>query len=214
MKHIVILEDHSDAQQWLHDVAEQALQPQSIVIYSTLNQALAALENSQPDLALVDLNLPDGSGLEYISAYHKVSNTAYSVVTTIYDDDLHLFPALAAGAKGYLLKDQSKAKLIAALKGIVDGEPAISPQISLRMMSHFAELEKKKNQDNSRIKQLTPRETEVLTLISQGNTASQCGKILTLSKYTISGYIKSIYEKLEINTRAEATKIALSHGLI
>ncbi|CAH0990975.1 Transcriptional regulatory protein DegU [Sinobacterium norvegicum] len=214
MKHIVILEDHSDAQQWLRAVAEQALQPDSIAIYGTLSQALAALEHSQPDLALVDLNLPDGSGLEYISAYQQASNTAYSVVTTIYDDDLHLFPALAAGAKGYLLKEQSKSKLVAALQGILEGEPAISPQISLRMISHFRELERKKNLGSELIKQLTPREIEVLSLISKGHTANECGKILTLSKYTVSGYIKSIYEKLEINSRAEATTIALSHGLI
>ena len=136
-----IIEDHPMAQQWLREALEGAFPGIVTSIASTVEEAHGLLDNGYPDIALVDLNLPDGSGIEIIARINTESPKTATIVTTIYDDDNHLFPALRAGAKGYILKEQRKEEISELLKGIVNGEPPLSPGISHRLINYFSSMD-------------------------------------------------------------------------
>src|SRR5690606_8526461 len=122
------------------------------------------------------------------------------VVATVFDDDAHLFPALRAGAQGYVLKDRDRATLADMLRGIVSGQPPLSSSIARRLLRHFQPMPAEP-QDGV---PLTPRETEVLQLTAKGLTLNEVAQALQLSRHTVSGYLKDIYRKLSVGTRAEA----------
>ena len=107
MQNVLILEDHPETREWLTNIIQQAFVEVKLFEASSLAQARKIINENQLDLALIDLNLPDGNGVEIISEISQKSPNTYCVVATIFDDDNYLFPALEAGAQGYLLKEQT-----------------------------------------------------------------------------------------------------------
>lgn len=175
----------------------------------SLGEAREKLQaGAMPDIALIDLGLPDGSGVELIEYIQRHSPATLCIVASIYHDDGHIFPALRAGARGYLLKDQPIAAIVAALTGIAGGQPPLSPAIARRMLSFF--------QPGPALPTptLTERETDVLRLISKGMTQAETGRLLGISQHTVSGYVKELYRKLNVNSRAEAALLARDMGLV
>ncbi len=166
-------------------------------------------------IALVDIGLPDGSGVELIRRLAEESPELVPVVITIYDDDSHLFDAMAAGARGYLLKDQSRGVLRKYLLRIAAGEPVLSPSIARRMMAFFQQADVSRLQDaRAQCSALTPREQDVLKLLAKGLRNGEVAKSLAISEHTVADYVKSIYRKLEICSRAEAALAAVNLGLL
>ncbi len=181
--------------------------------------AMQILQREPVDLLLVDLGLPDASGLELIRTLTETRPQARSVVVTIFDDDDHLFPALQAGAFGYLLKDRPKIELRAQLRRIQDGEPPLSPSIARRMVQHFTHLHRTMSAPSPNLPQeehiaLTERESEVLQLVGKGYTLPEIAVQLGLSRHTVADYVKQIYRKLNISSRAEAALEAVRRGLV
>lgn len=209
----LILEDHAGAQAWLREVLGWVFPEINVSMADSLSVARARLAHMiaaelSPDIALVDLSLPDGTGIDLIRDLRETAPDCLCIVVTIHDDDRHVFPALRAGATGYLLKQQSKADLARRLRGIVDGEPPLSPSIAKRILSTFAPVREEGYTE------LTPREREVLALIAKGFTLAKAGAALEISRHTTAGYVKNIYRKLEVSSRAEATREAVRMGLI
>ena len=180
--------------------------------------AMQILQHEPVDLLLVDLGLPDASGLELIRTLAEIRPQARSVVVTIFDDDDHLFPALQAGAFGYLLKDRPKIELRAQLRRIQDGEPPLSPSIARRMVQHFPQLRSTAPTQTTLAPEehiaLTERESEVLQLVGKGYTLPEIAVQLGLSRHTVADYVKQIYRKLNISSRAEAALEAVRRGLV
>lgn len=161
-------------------------------------------------LALVDLGLPDGSGLEVIRLLKEKEPHTQSVVVTIYEEDKYLFEALSAGAVGYLLKKDNPTLLSDILKRILHNEPPLSPSIAKRLIEYFREPEK-----HSTIKtELTIRESETLAHLARGLTVAEAAARMGLSAQTVAGYVKVIYQKLHVSNRAEATREAIRRGLV
>ena len=185
-------------------------------------------------LILVDLELPDGNGLELLAELSQYPAT--KIVTTLYSDDDHLFPALQRGADGYLLKEDRFEVLVEELQKIVRGQPPLSPAIARRLLTHFrggggAEsgtppepglrasgsgagtrpMTIDKPVDHER---LTPRETEVLTYLSKGFTIKEIASLMGIKWFTVNDHIKSIYKKLNVSSRAEAAVLASKQGLV
>jgi len=208
MKQSLIIEDVPDAQLWLSDALRDAYSQIDIKTAATLNAALAIIKANKFDIALVDLNLPDGSGVDAIYQIKRTSPDTLVIVVTIYDDDEHLFPALQAGAQGYLLKEQPRKQIVQRLKGIESGEPPLSPAIARRLLRHF------NHQPPAKHVHLTNRETDVLTLIAKGIKLAEVAEMLTISRNTAAGYVKEIYRKLDVSSRAEATLEATRRGLV
>jgi DNA-binding NarL/FixJ family response regulator len=139
---------------------------------------------------------------------------AQSVVVTIHDDDEHLFPALQAGAFGYILKEQARELITEQLQRISQGEPPLSPSIARRVMAYFSAKAKPQSQANAMPSvNLTDRESEVLLRVAKGYTLPEIGVQLGLSRHTIADYVKQIYRKLNVSSRAEAALEAQRLGL-
>ena len=183
-------------------------------------------------LVLVDLELPDGNGMELLSELAQYPAT--KIVTTLYSDDDHLFPALQCGADGYLLKEDRFEVLVEELQKIVRGQPPLSPAIARRLLTHFRHgspggdsgfaplpsgfqssrpmpLGKGAPLDHER---LTPRESEVLTYLSKGFTIKEIASLMGIKWFTVNDHIKSIYKKLNVSSRAEAAVLASKQGLV
>ena len=190
-------------------------------------------------LVLVDLELPDGNGMELLTELARYPAT--KIVTTLYSDDDHLFPALQCGADGYLLKEDRFEVLVEELQKIVRGQPPLSPAIARRLLTHFRQGMGGPNQaqtggaDNlvaplsglqsSRpmpvdrgapmdYERLTPRESEVLTYLSKGFTIKEIANLMGIKWFTVNDHIKSIYKKLNVSSRAEAAVLATKQGLV
>ena len=162
-------------------------------------------------MALLDLGLPDGNGLDLIRYAAENRRCMLIIVTTIFDDEEHLFDALRLGANGYLLKGHSKAELGSYLSEAVSGRPALSPRIAQSMLGHFRESEQNlaSNEDEKLLEQLTNREREILSLIAKGCGVKEVGDLLEISSNTVSHHIKNLYSKLNVHNRAEATAAAV-----
>lgn len=208
----LLIEDHPQSMTFLQRAILECFPQLEINSFTTLSDARNWLEkyDGLPALALIDLGLPDGSGVEMIDYLRRKHPDTISVVVTIYDDDAHLFEALSAGANGYLLKDETPELLTAMLKRITSGEPPLSPSIAQRLLSRFrTPLEQVPAKT-----QLTARETETLKLLAQGYTVSEVARHLGLSPQTVASYVKVIYQKLHVSNRARATHEAIRRGLI
>jgi DNA-binding NarL/FixJ family response regulator len=214
MKTGLIIEDHQSAQQWLRDALAAAFPGIAISLASSLAEANARLDAAFPEIALVDLNLPDGNGVDLIARINTESPNTATIVTTIYDDDDHLFPALRAGANGYILKEQRKEEICRLLQGIVSGEPPLSPGISQRMLNYFASIDSPPEMEQEQVHILTQRERKVLSVIAQGHSLKEASKLLGVSHNTVATQVKSIYSKLNISSRAEAALAASKMGII
>src|SRR2546427_5299166 len=138
MKQILLLEDLPEIRVWLKTLALQVFPGAQISEASRIHDALELVNAVRFDVAMVDLGLPDGSGVEVVQALREKQPDVQSVVVTIHDDDDHLFPALQAGAFGYLLKEQARELIAEQLKRMSQGEPPLSPSIARRVISHFA----------------------------------------------------------------------------
>ncbi|MBL8324952.1 MAG: response regulator transcription factor [Rubrivivax sp.] len=192
-------------------------------------------------LMLVDLELPDGNGIELLAELSQYPAT--KVVTTLYSDDDHLFPALQCGADGYLLKEDRFEVLVEELQKIVRGQPPLSPAIARRLLQHFRQVPPGETvitdpglfghttgfgttsvpSPTSRpvpierppeTERLTPRETEVLTYLSKGFTIKEIASLMGIKWFTVNDHIKSIYKKLNVSSRAEAAVLASKLGLV
>lgn len=209
MKKILILEDFADSRAWLCDLIREAFGEVEIKEAATVAQARHLLEENAFDLALIDLNLPDGSGLEVINAIRRQTPATYCVVATIFDDDQHLLQALQAGAHGYLLKEQPKEQLLTNLQGILNGEPPLSPQVARRIIRYFHTPAEEQH-----FNELSKREVEILTLVAKGYNRNEIAEALSISAYTVASHVRSIYKKLDISSKSEATLEAIRLGLI
>ncbi|MEY4294535.1 MAG: hypothetical protein RLY82_223 [Pseudomonadota bacterium] len=221
----IIIEDLDEPREWLADLLPVALPSlQQVDTAENLREASTRLASKVYDLAIVDWHLPDGTSESLIQQLTASHPETVVVVATIHDDDSHVFPALRAGATGYILKSQPRSVVISQLRGIEVGEPALSPSIAMRVLKHFNQAgagvainttqAAPKDEPQDDLVHLTMREIDVLRLIGKGYKAAEAGKLLTISTHTVSSYIRDIYRKLEISSRAEATMEAARRGLI
>lgn len=214
MKVALILEDMPESQEMLREVAQTAYPGIRACCVADVASALTMLNQFQFDLALIDLSLPDGEGTSVVEALSKRFPQCMIVVATIFDDDDHLFPALRAGAQGYLLKDQPPEQLVTQLQGISEGHPPLSPSVARRLLEHFREDKETARTETPEEVLLTPREREVLVQLTRGISIADIGTVMNISRHTVGDHVKNIYRKLNISSRAEAALQAKQMGLV
>jgi len=207
----MIVEGVYETSEWMVGLIERAFVDAYTVRCHSIADALKQVKIFHPALVLLDLNFPDGNGLSLIPVIHKQSPDTHMVVMTAFDDPDHLFPALRAGASGYLLKDQPEEQLITQLRGLVKGAPPLSPSIARKILLYFSNSKTHNNKLNI---VLAERDEEILVLVSRGLNRSEIAEILSLSPHTVARYIKDVYKKLDVNSRAEAAVMACRIGLI
>ena len=202
----LVVDDLPASREWLSSALALAFPGVAIMAAGSLGAAQPYLDVT-PQVALIDLGLPDGSGVRLIEKL--APSGCCCIVASVFDDDAHLFPALRAGAQGYVLKDQSQEQLADMLRGIDTGAPVLSPSIARRLLRHF-----QPSAATLPAADLTAREADVLRLVAKGHTVADAARLLALSPHTVSGYLKDIYRKLSVNNRAEAALEAVRLGLI
>lgn len=205
---ILIVEDNETIKQWLVNLVVSNLKPNHLVVCDTFQAAGDAISNHVFQLALVDLGLPDGDGNDLIVPFKRRNPHAICVVATIFDDADYVFTALSAGADGYLLKDETEAEFVNHLMGIAEGRPPISASVAKMMLQHFRSPTSSDNHS------LSHREQEVLSYVARGNSVKQTASQLDISYHTASSYLREVYRKLHINSRAQATQKAVELKLI
>jgi DNA-binding NarL/FixJ family response regulator len=216
---VLLVDDLAHCRAWMRKALTNAFPDAQIVEAASLAAGVVtlgdALSANQPfQLALIDLDLGDGSGLDLIRLLRQRLQRAHVVVSTMFDDDGHLFASLREGAEGYLLKDESIEQLTIMLGRILDGQPPLSASIARRLLQHFsAQARVSAPPSEAERVHLTERETEVLTLTAKGLTIPRVAELLTISKHTVAGYVKDIYRKLGVSSRAEAALEANRMGL-
>lgn len=212
MIRVIICDDQEIVCQGLSTILNN--DPHIQVVGSANNgiEVLELVQKYQPDLVLMDLKMPDMNGIQ---ATQKIRNTYPQVkvlVLTTYDDDEWLFDAIRAGAAGYLLKDTPSINLIKAIKGTVEGETYLDPEVAGKVLSTVA------RQNHAPIPsfqiQLSERETDILQLMARGLTNADIARELYLSEGTVRNYTSVIFTKLGVNDRTQAVIAALRYGLV
>jgi DNA-binding NarL/FixJ family response regulator len=209
MNRALIVEDIAETARWLTGIIGEAFPGCTIKEVHNLREAQQCIADEDFDLALIDIGLPDGSGLDLVRALRRRDAQAMIVVATVMGDDGSIVTAISAGANGYLLKDSPAELFIAQLRQLHSGNPALSPSVARRIISHFASTAYVADAEAD----LTPREAEVLSLIARGLRNAEVAAALGLTQHTVAGYVKSVYAKLGISSRAEAAQRAIRMGL-
>lgn len=175
------------------------------------NEVKSLAETLQPDVILMDLNMPEMNGIEATREILKVSPHIAILILTMYDDDESIFSAMKAGARGYLLKGAGREETIRAIQAASNGEAIFSAQIANRMMNYFHTL--KQAHVKTIFPELTEREREVLSLIASGKRNSEIARLLSISPKTVRNHISNIFNKLQVIDRAQAIIRAKEVGL-
>ena len=167
------------------------------------------VEELKPDIVLMDINMPGKNGIEATQLIKATHPQIKVLIQTAFDNDEHVFGSLKAGAEGYLLKSASADKIIKAIDDVFNGGAIMRPSIALRVIQTFQPQAKQSLTHN-----LTNRETEVLQLLSEGLSYKMIATQMNISYFTVNAHIRKIYEKLQVNSSAEAISIALKTGIV
>ena len=178
--------------------------------------AIAQVATLQPDVVLMDINMPDMNGIEATRQILASHPSMGIIMVTMLDDDASVFAAMRAGARGYVLKGAHHEEILQALRAVAAGQAVFGPAIAMRMMNFFQGLNQptpKTGPDTAAFPELTEREREVLVLIAQGVSNKEIAEKLVISMKTVSNHITNIFSKLQVADRAQAIIRARDAGL-
>ncbi len=176
-------------------------------------EAVARVAELMPDLVLMDIQMPEMNGLEATRRLKAEHPYLKVVMLTVSEEDRTLFEAIKAGAQGYLLKRMEPDEFLAMVRGISRGEAPISKTMASKILSEFSRRVKGQQPEDPAAK-LTPREREVLQLLTMGNTNKEIGSTLFISENTVKNHLKNILAKLHLQNRVQIAAYALREGLV
>lgn len=202
---VLIVDDHPVVREGLVGLLETQTDIEVIGQANNGREAIAAAIKSEPDLVLIDLQMPEMGGTEAIAAIKERIPACEILVLTTYDTDADILHAIEAGATGYLLKDARREELFRAVREAANGTPALSPVVARRLLEHTR---------RPTFETLTSREIEVLERAARGNTNADIAADMLLSEATVKSHLAHIYRKLAVHDRTAAVTTALDKGII
>jgi DNA-binding NarL/FixJ family response regulator len=209
--HILIADDHPLFRKGMRTILESLPDFKVVGEAATGQEAIDLAESLQPDLVLMDLQMPDGGGLAATRQITATSPHIQILVVTLFEDDDSVFAALQAGARGYILKDAQEAEMLRAIRAVGSGEAIFSPAIAARLMNYFTTSRAAIPKEV--FPELTPREREILNLIANGASNATIAERLAISLKTVRNHVANIYSKLQVADRAQAAIRAREAGL-
>jgi DNA-binding NarL/FixJ family response regulator len=216
---VLIVEDEGLIQERLKKIlAELGYSEDMLIFAKNLQQAFVEIEQQPVSLALVDLGLPDGNGIELIEKLHAQDSNAMILVISAWSTQESLFSAIKAGATGYVLKERDDVEVKLSIRSILRGGAPIDPFIAQEILKQISAAVIPAVADQKIIdadmELLTSRETEILNLVAQGMSNREIAEQLFVSKYTVESHIKHIYRKLSVTKRTKAVSAARSLGIL
>jgi DNA-binding NarL/FixJ family response regulator len=210
---VLVVDDHVLFREGLISLLTPEPQFDVVGEAGSVQQAIVLARKHKPDLVLMDFNLPDGTGLEATQVILTEQPACKIVFLTAYETDEKLLSAIRLGAKGYMLKNVPVTSLLASLRSLERGEPAISRAMVGRILDEFSRGESPRSGAPEQLGKLSPREMEVLSELSSGAGNLEIANNLFISTNTVKHHIRSILDKLELKNRSEAAQFARQHGL-
>jgi len=215
MSRVLIVEDDPAFRNRYADMLSHDPEFEVVASVGTGGEGLAMVDLRKPDVLLVDLGLPDISGIEVIRHATQTLPKCECMVVTVFGDEEHVLQSIEAGAAGYLLKDASEENFLAGIRELINGGSPISPIIARRLLKRFQpEASAPAAVGQTSDIALSDREKEILLLASKGFNYPEMGKLMGISPHTVTSHVKKIYRKLAVHSRGEAVFEANRMGLI
>lgn len=220
---VLLVEDDPTMQESLQRAINDEPELRLVGHAYTLVEAMQCLQTTQPDVVLVDLGLPDGSGLSLIEFIREHRPGCEAMVLTVFGDEAHVMASIEAGATGYLTKGSDRHDITDKLKQLKAGGSPISPTIARGLLNRFRDqlgpasppgISAELGEAAAPANPLSEREHQVLTMVAKGFMQSEIADMLGVSNNTVSTYIKRVYKKLAVNSRTGAVHRASQMGLI
>jgi DNA-binding NarL/FixJ family response regulator len=197
---VSIVEDDEVSRESLRKLIEKEAGVRCLSTFGTAEEALAQLPQQNPDLVLMDINLPKMSGIECVSRLKQANPNIQVLMLTVYEKPDVVFQALRAGASGYLVKRTALKNLVSAIQDVLTGGSPMSSHIARKVVQYFHRLGPSTND----LLNLSPRELEILEMLANADLYKEIADKLTISITTVRTHIKHIYNKLHVRTRTEA----------
>jgi two-component system response regulator NreC len=210
---VLLADDHNLMRRGLRLVVEQ--QPDLEVVGEAEDgrQAVALSVSLRPDVAVLDIGMPNLNGIEAAKQITDGASGAAVVILSMHSDETYILRALKAGARGYLLKDSAESDLVRAIRSVAEGKSFFSPAVSKVLLEDYVKkLQRTGSEDSYDL--LTPREREILQLIAEGKSNKEVANILHLSVYTVETHRANIMEKLKLKSVPELILYAVRKGII
>lgn len=207
---ILLADDHTLFRDGLRALFGSLLDMEVVGEAATGNAAISLAEELQPDVVLMDIQMPDVNGIEATRQIVRTSPHVGVIVVTMFEDDDSVFAAMRAGARGYVLKGAGQEEMLRAIRAVAQGEALFGAGIATRLMKFFAVP---RNAVPDVFPELTEREREILNLIARGDNNTEIARDLVISIKTVRNHVSNIYSKLQVADRAEAIIRARDAGL-
>jgi DNA-binding NarL/FixJ family response regulator len=210
---LFVLDDHAVIRDGIRLICEQTPDVDLVGEASTVDQALAIVEEAGPDVVLVDLNVPPSSGIVFIGEMRKRWPEMKAVVLTVERDEDLVLEAMNLGAAGFVTKDSSLPDIIDAARRVAEGETVVQGMSTGRLLERFVSFARETERSAHILSELSPREREVLALLAEGRSNQQIGSALGISARTAATHVANVYRKLQVNNRVDAARAAIRLGL-
>ena len=207
MLKILIADDHQVVRRGLQMTIDAEKDMRVIAEASNGMQFLALIKKHKPDVALMDLQMPEMNGVDALKQIRPAYPDLPILILTTFTDDAHVYAALRAGASGFLLKEMSGDDLVAAIRGAAQGKPQLHPDIARRLMARAP-------MPDDPFDSLTEREHGILKLLARGKSNKEIASELVLTEMTVKSYVSDLFAKLGVNDRTQAALMAVRYGLV
>jgi DNA-binding NarL/FixJ family response regulator len=204
---VILADDHPVVRAGIRDIMESAGDIEIVAEANDGNEAIRVIDEFSPDVAVLDIQMPEQSGIEVTRWVRANTRTTGVLILTAYDDDPYILAVLQAGANGYVLKTADAADIVQAVRAVNEGKSALDPEIARKVMAQVSG-----NRITDPVEKLTNRELEVLSLAAQGYTNKAIGVQLGISDRTVQGHLAKTFNKLQAASRTEAAMRAVSLG--
>jgi DNA-binding NarL/FixJ family response regulator len=211
---LLLVDDHAIFREGLRALLDMEDDFAVIGEASSGEEAVAMVRNESPDVVLLDLHLPDGSGSDFCREILEASPDARVLILSAYDDDQEISAALVAGSSGYVLKTVGGESLAENIRSVHRGEVLLGPSVAAKVVRQLSRLREEAGRQEETLEVLTPREREVFFLASRGLKNAEIADELYVSEKTIKTHLRNIYNKLNLSSKAELRLFAVKNGLV
>ncbi|WP_366924837.1 response regulator transcription factor [Metallumcola ferriviriculae] len=206
---LLLVDDHQVVRLGLKSLFEACVDMQVVGEASSVMEAIIKAAQINPDVIIMDVRLPDGTGVDACREIRQANPEAKVIMLTSFADDEALFGSIMAGAEGYVLKKIWSGQLVDAVRKVAGGESLLDPQVTARVLQQFKNMAANNDEANEEtIAQLTKQEKKVLALLAEAKTNREIAHSLYLSEKTVRNYVSNIFRKLNLKNRAEAALFA------